>query len=215
MTEKLEQLRIENKIAGMAVAVTDREKVIYSAGFGFDSAVRPDVPAFPNAMYKIASVTKTVVAIMVMRLAEQGVLELDKPIINYIPWLTLANPDSVKKMTLWHLLTHTSGLPGDFYMEEGSRDEVTIDEVVKATLPTFEDLLPCGEQFLYSTWGYNLIGTVASAVTGKSIPQLLEEYVLKPLGMQFTTFDYHVASTYPLSLPHRKTVASVSFTTNV
>lgn len=205
LTNILEQLRQENKIAGMAVAVTDREKVIYSEGFGFDSAIRPDVRAYHDAMYKIASVTKTVVAFMVMRLAEQGVLELDKPIIHYIPWLTLSNPESAQKITLWHLLTHTAGLPGDFYMEEGSRDEATIDEVVKATLPTFENLPPCGERFMYSTWGYNLIGTVASAVTGKTISELLDEYVLKPLGMQTTTFDYHVASTYPLSLPHVKT----------
>lgn len=205
LTQKLEQLRQENRIAGMAVAVTDRKKVIYSEGFGVDNAMRPDVPAYHDAMYKIASVTKTVVAIMIMRLVEQGVLELDTPIIHYIPWLTLSNPESAQKMTLRHLLMHTSGLPGDFYMEEGSRDAATIDQVVKATLPKFENLLPCGEQFCYSTWGYNLIGTVATAVTGKSISELLSEYVLTPLGMQTTTFDYHVASTYPLSLPHKKT----------
>lgn len=204
LTDILERLRQEHKIAGMAVAVTDREKVIYTEGFGFDSAIRPDVRAYPDGMYKIASVTKTVVAIMVMRLAEQGILDLDKPIINYIPSLTLSNPESTQKMTLWHLLTHTSGMPGDAYMEEGSRDEATIDEVVKAKVSTFENLSPCGERFMYSTWGYNLIGTVASAVTGKPISELLDEYVLTPLDMQTTTFDYHIASTYPLSLPHEK-----------
>lgn len=70
-------------------------------------------------------------------------------------------------------------------------------------LPTFQiQSLPNERKYCYSSWGYNLIGCVASTVTGKSLSRLISEYVLNPLEMNKTTFDYHIASTYPMSLPH-------------
>lgn len=191
-------------MAGMSVAVTGGEKIIYKQGFGFESAMRPEVPAYADAMFKIASITKTVTAVMILRLYEEGVLHLDTPIKAYLPWLTLSRPEAAETMTLHHLLTHTSGLPDDDYLPEGSRDESAINDVVKATVPTFTlGSLPEEGKFCYSNWEFNLAGCVASTVTGRSISMLLSEYVLEPLGMTTTTFDYHIASTYPLSLPHR------------
>lgn len=203
LTEMLENLRLENNIAGMSVAVTDGEKVLYNQGFGFENALRPDVPTYPEAMYKIASMTKSVAAVMILRLCEEGILHLDTPIKTYIPWLTLSRPEAAETMTLRHLLTHTSGLPTDAWLPEGSRDEDTIERVARETLPTFPLGSTPGEgKYCYSNWGFSLAGCVASAVTGKTISQLLSEYVLTPLGMDRTTFDYYVASTWPLSLPH-------------
>jgi len=205
LTAELDSLRCSEYIAGMAVAVTDKDKVIYNKAFGFESAMRPEIPACPDALYKIASISKTFTAIMIMRLVEEGVLELDKPIIHYIPWLNLSNPDSAKEMTLRHLLTHTAGMPPDGCLEEGSRDESTIDDMVKAILPTFQNLPTAGQcGYQYSSWGYNVIGTVASAATGKSLSALIDEYVLNPLGTERTTFDYFAASTYPISMPHAR-----------
>lgn len=206
LSEYLEECRVAEHVAGMSVAVTDGEKVIYKQGFGFESAMRPDVPAYADALFKIASMTKTVVAVMILRLCEEGVLHLDTPIKTYLPWFTLSRPEAAETMTLRHLLTHTSGLPDDDYLPEGSRDESTINDVVKATVPTFAlGSLPEEKKFCYSNWGFNLAGCVASTVTGKTISELLSAYVLEPLGMSMTTFDYQVASTYPLSLPHRMT----------
>jgi CubicO group peptidase (beta-lactamase class C family) len=108
-------------------------------------------------------------------------------------------------MTLRHLLTHTAGMPPDGCLEEGSRDEDTIDKKVQTILPTFKNLPIAGQcGYQYSSWGYNVIGTVASTVTGKSLSALIDEYVLRPLGTERTTFDYFIASTYPLSMPHKR-----------
>ena len=204
-TEYLEKLREEHRVAGMSVAITDGEKIIYKQGFGFESAMRPEVPAYADALFKIASMTKTVTAVMILRLCEEGVLNLDTPIKEYLPWLKLSRPEAEKTMTLRHLLIHTAGMPGDTYLEEGSRDDDTIDTVVQKLLPDMPLAnLPEENKYLYSSWGYNLIGTVASTVTGKLYTKLISEYVLDPLGMTTSTFDYQIASTYPLSLPHRK-----------
>ncbi len=107
---------------------------------------------------------------MIIRLVESGILRLDEPVKNYLPWLTFSRPEASGIVTFKHLLTHTSGLPDDEYMEEGSRDEDKIDDIVKATIPTLEmHSLPQEGKYCYSNWGFNLIGTVASKVTGKSI----------------------------------------------
>ena len=206
LTEKLEQLRIDDCVAGMSVAITDGDKMIYNQGFGFENAMRPEVPAYADALFKIASMTKTLTAVMILRLCEEGVLDLDTPIKNYLPWLKLSRPEAEKTMTLRHLLIHTAGMPGDTYLEEGSRDDDTIDAQVQKQLPGMPlATLPEENVFCYSSWGYNLIGTVASTVTGKLYTKLMSEYVLEPMGMTTSTFDYQIASTYPLSLPHRYT----------
>ena len=82
LDRKLREVLEKNGVAGMAVAVTDREKVIYSNAFGVDSVERPDIPACPSALYRIASITKVVSGITFMRLVEEGLLDIDTPLKN-------------------------------------------------------------------------------------------------------------------------------------
>ena len=204
LTEKLEEIRIKNNIAGMSVAVTDFNGTIYKKGFGFENALRPEVPTYPDAMYKIASMTKIITAVVALRLCQEEKLNLDTPIKQYLPWLKLSRPEAEETMTLRHLLTHTSGLFADGYLPEGTRDESGIEDAIKETIPTLPmHALPGENVYAYSNWGYNLIACVATAVTGKTLNDLYGEYILDPAGMDRTTFDFHKAATYPLSLPHR------------
>jgi CubicO group peptidase (beta-lactamase class C family) len=108
-------------------------------------------------------------------------------------------------MTLRHLLTHTSGLPKDTgYIPDGTREEAGIDEVIKAILPTLPMAsVPGDNVYCYSNWGFNLSACVATTVTGKTLTDLYKEYILNPLHMDKTTFDFQIASTYPFSQPHR------------
>lgn len=204
LTATLETLRSDNHIAGMAVAVTDGEAMIYQQGFGVDDVNAPDVLTSPNSLFRIASISKTYTALMVMRLCEEGILDLDTPVKSYIPTFTLSNPKAAETITLRQLLTHTAGLPGDDVMSSGSKDESTMNKVIQTMLPLLTISMFEGE-YRYSTWGYNVIGYVASTVTGKPLSQLIKEYVTDPLGMEVTTFDNELASNakYPLSLPHK------------
>ena len=203
LTQILENLRTEKRIAGMSVAVTDVNGTIYKAGFGYESALRPEVPTYPDAMYKIASMTKTFTSVVILRLCQEGRLDLDTPIKQYLPWLVLSKPEAVEAVTLRHLLTHTSGLAADDWLPEGTRDEERIEETLREIIPTLPmDSLPQERRYCYSDWGYDIAACVATTVTGKRISQLYKEYVLGPVGLERTTFDYQVASTYPLSLPH-------------
>jgi len=202
---KLDAVLKENKIAGMAVAVTDREKVIYAKGFGVDNAERPDIPADPGAMYRIASITKVVTGITILRLAEQGILDLDRPVREYVSWLRLSRPEALEQMTFRHLLSHTSGLPAE-YSPEGPKEERALEQSLKDGLGDLElHSLPDEGVYLYSNWGIRLASYIAQLRTGKMYSELAKAYVLEPLGMDRTTFDLQVAATYPLSLPHEDT----------
>ncbi len=200
----IEQWRAEERVAGIAVAITDRDRVIFSRGFGVENVDRPDVPVTGKSMHRAASITKIFSGITMLRLVEQGLLDLDAPVKTYVSWLTLKDADAAEKMTLRHLLSHTSGLPKE-YTPEGARDEAALGPTLRVELPEAELVSKPGEgKYLYSNLGIRLASLCAERVTGKKFTELVEETVLAPLGMEQTTFDLRVAATYPISIPHDK-----------
>ena len=197
----LSQLQQDAKIAGMAVAITDREKVLYAEGFGVDSIERPNIKVTEHSLFRIASITKVVTGITMLSLAEEGLLSLDTPVKDTLPWLTLADKNTEKQVTLRHLLSHTSGLEAE-YTPDGFREESALEFSLREGLPNAKILFPLGEGYCYSNWGIRLASAMAEKVTGKQFTQLARERVLDPLGMDMTTFDVRVAATYPLCLAH-------------
>ena len=85
LTGKIEEYRVKHNVAGMSVAITDLNKTIYKAGFGYENALRPEVATYPDALYKIASMTKTITAAVTLRLCQEKLLDLDTPVKKYIP----------------------------------------------------------------------------------------------------------------------------------
>jgi CubicO group peptidase (beta-lactamase class C family) len=107
-----------NNIPGLSVAITHRGNVIFTKGYGQTSdkqAVTADTP------FAIASLSKAFTALAVMQLADQGKVDLDKPIVTYIPSFKLADPRGAK-ITVRHLLQHTSGLT-DKVNQDMTKDE--------------------------------------------------------------------------------------------
>ena len=197
----LEETLKNEKIAGMAVAITDREKIIFAEGFGVESIERPEVGVTSKSIFRIASITKVVTGMTILSLAEEGKLSLDTRVKEILPWLTLTDKNTEENVTLRHLLSHTAGLPAE-YTPEGPREESALEPSLQAGLPTLEMQFSLGEGYLYSNWGIRLASLVAEKVTGKFFTQLAHERVLQPLGMERTTFDLHLAATYPICLPH-------------
>lgn len=200
--EKLAQLLKDENIAGMSIAVTDREKLIYAQGFGVESVERPSIPIIPESLFRIASISKVVTGLTIMQLVEAGILDLNLPIKEYIPWLTLTRPEALEQMTLRSLLSHTSGLPVE-YTPDGPREESALEASLKFGIPYLPlATLPEEKIFLYSNWGIRLASYIAQLRTHRPFTELAREYVLNPLGMCYTTYDLHDAATYPLALPH-------------
>lgn len=191
-----------HNIAGMSVAVTDKDGIAYANGFGVESVERPVLKSTPETLYKIASVSKVFNAANAMCLLDRGLLDLDTPVKEYIPELALSRPGSAEAVTLRHLLTHTAGLTADIY-KNGPRDERCLEQRVTELFPKLEMFsMPGDGVFLYSNYGFVLAAYLAERVTGKIYSDLVRENILEPLGMERTFYDIHKWCTYPVSLPH-------------
>ncbi|MBR2616525.1 MAG: beta-lactamase family protein [Clostridia bacterium] len=197
----LEQIREEQRIAGMAVSVTDRSGILFAEGFGVESIERPEVPVTSASVFRIASITKIFTGITVLSLVEERKLSLDAPIKSVLSDLVLSDPLSEETITLRQLLSHTAGLPAE-YTPDGPTEEGQMEEVLLSGIREVEMIGRPGEQYLYSNWGIRLAALMAQRVTGTLFTRLVEERVLRPLKTARTTFDLHVAASYPLCLPH-------------
>ncbi len=157
----------------------------YLAGFGVTSIENP-LPVTADTLFQIGSTTKTITGTIVMQLVEQKLIDLDEPVITYLPDLQLRDKTAEKTVTMRHLLTHMGGWVGDFFRETGSGDDSLARYVAEmATLP---QVVPVGQIWSYNNAGFGLAGRVIEAVTGQTYEAVAQERVLDLLGMSNSFF---------------------------
>ena len=187
-------------VPAVALAVVNKEEILYARGFGLTSVGEGGAPVSPRTLFRIGSVTKPLVGTAVMRLVENGQLDLDQPLNAYIKWLRFSEPQAEEQITLRMLLSHTSGLPADSHSGYGEPD--ALERYVRERLPHYFFVAPPGRLYSYADAGFSLIGYIAQVVTGKRFSDLMQELVFSPLEMHLTTFDPQVVLTYSFALPH-------------
>jgi len=177
---------------GCAVAASQGGKTVYEAGYG-SANLEADVPVTPASIFHAASVSKQFTATAVMLLAREGKLSLDADIRTYLPEL----PDYGHRITLRHLLTHTSGIRDQWDLlaiARGRFEENRITEADVLDIVTRQKALNFvpGTEYLYSNSGYTLAAIVVGRATKSSLRQFADERIFKPLGMTRTHFhdDY-------------------------
>ena len=177
---------------GCSVGASRDGKTVYEAGYG-SANLEADVPITPASIFHAASVSKQFTAMAVLLLAREGKLSLDADVRTYLPEL----PDYGHRITLRHLLTHTSGLRDQWDLLAIARGRFEEDRITEAdvldivTRQKALNFVP-GTEYLYSNTGYTLAGTVVRRVSGKSLREFADERIFKPLGMTRTHFhdDY-------------------------
>ncbi|MGH2812490.1 MAG: serine hydrolase domain-containing protein [Actinomycetota bacterium] len=157
----------------------------YVQGYGVTSVDHP-LPVTADTLFQIGSTTKTFTATAVMRLVEQGKLELNVPLRRYLPDLRLKNKEAERKATLLNLLTHTGGWLGD-YFEGGGRGDDALAQVV-AKMSKIKQLTPLGQVWSYSNSGFYLAGRVLEKVLRKPYETAIRELLFEPLGMENSFF---------------------------
>jgi CubicO group peptidase (beta-lactamase class C family) len=183
---KIRDLMRTHRVPGVAVGVlADGEE--HWACHGVTSLENP-LPVTPETLFQIGSTTKTVTGTALIRLAEQGRLDLDAPVCSLLP-LKLTDEGVARRVTTRHLLTHTAGWVGDYFEDTGWGDDATARYVEKmASLP---QLTPLGEIWSYNNAAFNLAGRVVEVITGKAFEAAVTELVLEPLGMRDSLFFAH------------------------
>jgi CubicO group peptidase (beta-lactamase class C family) len=178
------------RIPGVALAIARNGKLVKARGYGVAN-VENDVPVTPDTVFELASVTKQFTATAIMLLVEEGKVELDDPVAWHLP----RAPATWKSITVRHLLTHTSGLPGltggfKALWPGGPRLRYSTAEMFDAAIKD-ELGFPAGERFQYSDVGYFLLGMIIENASGQRYRDFLDERFFKPLGMTSTSVLDH------------------------
>jgi CubicO group peptidase (beta-lactamase class C family) len=188
-TEKVHRfIRAElarQRIPGMSVAVLRGDRVLLARGYGLAN-VEHRIPATDSTVYPVGSLSKQFTAAAIMLLSQQGRLRLEDPITRYLP----EGSAVWRKVTIRHLLTHTSGIPQDTMLDP-RRDYSDTELVRSAAQPLqFEP----GELESYSSTGYALLGVIISRVTGAFWGDYVREQIFRPLGMSTARVNAERAS---------------------
>jgi len=142
--KQVEDFRTVLKIPGMSVAIVKDQKLLWTKGFGF-ADLENRIPATPDTVFHLASVTKTFAATLIMQLVEQGKLDLDEPMSHYSSDF---KDDSVK---IKHIITHTSaGTPGERFRYDGNRYDYLTAVIEKKTGKRFGELVV---ETFFDPWG--------------------------------------------------------------
>lgn len=183
------ELMLEHGIPGLSVAVARENELCFSRGFG-QANVEHSAPATTYTRYRTASVAKPMTAVVVMALVEEGMIDLDAAVQEYCA----AYPEKEWPVTCRQLLGHLGGVR--HYRDQAETLSTAHYFSLDAALRTFADdpLLHEPEtKFHYTTFGYNLLGSVAEGAGGRSFVELLNERVVVPAGMRHTVADDHYA----------------------
>ena len=147
-------------------------------------------PLKPQNIFHMASVTKLFVGTSVMQLSEQGRIEIDGYLTDYLPWFTMAD-ERYRQIKIRHLLSHTSGMPdvSDYHWDKPETDEGALERYVRSEEVTCARLLwsPEEQKFSYSNMGYEILGTVVASVSGMSFEDYVKENIFIPLEMKDST----------------------------
>jgi CubicO group peptidase (beta-lactamase class C family) len=172
----IEQQMDANKIPGVSLAVLRNGKIVLLKSYGLAN-VEHQVPVKPETIFQSGSMGKQFTAAAVMLLVQENKLSLDDRISKYFP----DAPESWKDITVWNLLTHTSGL-GDYPADIDLRRDYTEDEYFASFKKAPLDFAP-GSSWNYSNVGYVTLGILIRKVTGKYYGDFLKERIFEPLGM--------------------------------
>jgi len=181
---------------GCGVGISRNGRVVYEHGYGMAN-LELGVPITPDSVFAVASVSKQFTAMSVVLLAQRGQLSLDDEVRKYVPEL----PDYGTRLTIRHLLTHTSGLRDGFALlgwaapSDGRGDP---NEAVLTMLTRQRGLnFTPGTEYQYNNGAYNLLGSLVKRVSGQSLRAFADANIFNPLGMAHTHFHDDPAMIIP------------------
>jgi CubicO group peptidase (beta-lactamase class C family) len=167
------------KVPGLGLAILNEGKIVYLKTYGFRNREK-GLPLTQDSVMSAASFSKVAFAYMVMQLVQQGALDLDKPVYQYLPnplpeyadYKDLAGDERYKKITSRMLLDHTSGFPNWRRFEDDGKLHIHFEP---------------GTRFAYSGEGIDLLQLVVEKVTNESLEDLMRDRVFEPIGMTRTS----------------------------
>lgn len=224
LTQRIQQLMDTAHVAGLGITVFNNNQPVYTQTFGY-AKQQEKQPLTPNTNLYGASFSKAVFAYLVMQLAGEKVIDLDKPLVQYLPkslmdytfpgrlkdYKDLQGDERYKKITARMCLDHTTGFPNFRWFEPDNKLRIKFEP---------------GSRVSYSGEGIYLLQLVLQEITGKDLESMAQERVFKPCGMTNTSYNWqprfeanmaagHDSSGKSLGFPRRSANAAGSMTTTL
>lgn len=172
----------------------------YTAGFGVTNLDHP-LPVQPTTLFQVGSITKTFTGAVIMRLIETGKLQLSTHVRELAPEWRVLDDQASAEATVWHLLTHTGGWLGDFFIDTGAGENALGKYAARmAELP---QVAPIGAAYSYNNAAFVLLGHLVELATGKPFEQVAADTLLKPLGLADCHFNAETLMTQRFAVGHR------------
>ena len=181
LDDRIRDLMAERHIPGAAVAVIKNGRIVKMSGYGVAS-IEFNVPVTSETVFEIGSVSKQMTAAGIMLLVQEGRVNLDERISQYLP----NTPQTWSDVKVRHLLTHTSGIKSYSSLDGFELSQrMTIDDFIKKLSPHPLEFVP-GEKNIYSNSGFNLLAYIIEMRSGKKYMDFMREKIFLPLGMTKT-----------------------------
>jgi CubicO group peptidase (beta-lactamase class C family) len=177
--DRLALLADKHGVPGASLAILDGDEIA-EAAYGVLN-IRTGVEATPDSLFQIGSITKVWTATLVMQLVDEGRLDLDEPVVTYLPGFKVADAEVTRTVTTRHLLAHTSGIDGDLFLDTGRGDDA-VSKYVDACASLGQNH-PLGATMSYCNSGYTVLGRLVEVLRGQTWDTVLRERLFAPLGL--------------------------------
>uniref|UniRef100_UPI004049C5F3 serine hydrolase domain-containing protein n=1 Tax=Gelidibacter sp. TaxID=2018083 RepID=UPI004049C5F3 len=201
LTTEIKRMIEETGIPSISIALIKDENVIWAEAFGYVN-IKTKTPATISTTYSTGSTVKPFMSMAIMQLVEKGIVDLDKPVNDYLENPIPSFSENSKPITLRHLLSHQSGLPAsaEFVTLWGKDKRKTLQEIANEVKPVREP----EEVFEYCNDGFVISALVIENQTGKSYGDYVKDNILKPLGLENINFTQPTPETVEeMALPYK------------
>jgi CubicO group peptidase (beta-lactamase class C family) len=191
------------RFPGGSLAIVQGDHIVLLSAVGV-SDLDTGTPVTPETVFCIGSLTKSFTATALLQLRDQGLVDLDAPVTRYLPWFRVADEGAAERITLRHLLTHTSGLPTNSHSVVWQNEPAirnSLDLGVRALAHVWLRHPP-GEQFEYANMNYVVLGRVVEQVSGVPWDRYVEEHIFAPAGMTHSAIHEDAVDPKRLARPY-------------
>ena len=197
----IQQVMKSYDLPGLAVAIVKDNKIAYAKGFGVKN-LKTKEPITTKSLFHMASVSKPFSATAIMQFVEQGKVNLDDPVVKYLPYFKV-NDERYKEITIRQMLGHISGMPDviDYEWDKPEYDDGAAERYVRS-LNDKELIAAPGETFAYSNMAFEVLGDLIAKVSGTSFEDYMKKNILDPLDMKESTFLKKEVSPELATTPH-------------
>ncbi len=183
---------------GIAVGILHRGEIQMTSA-GFANLVTRQ-PMTDDSISQIGSISKVFTTTLAMMLVEEGLLDLDEPVVTYLPGLPLADEAARMTITLRHLLSHTAGFEGDRFIDYGRGDDALANAI--AAFGTLRQWTVPGDVWSYCNAGYYLVSRIIEVVASQPFETVFRKRFVEPLGLKTAFFFAEDVITWPHAVGH-------------